>query len=299
MSTSSSATILDKIRIVLVNTSHTGNIGSAARAMKTMGLKNLYLVGPLTPPDGKSHALAAGATDVLASAIIVDTLEEAIADCGLVVGTSARSRTLSWPMLDSRECGATLIEEAQNFPVALVFGRESSGLNNEELRQCNYHVCIDANPEYSSLNLAAAVQTLCYEIRMHYISKQRAPYIEREKTERENLHENYPLSKELENFYGHFEETFSKAGFIRHKHPGAIMAKVRRMYNRTRLESQELAILRGMLSAVDRVVEGRSVDSDAVDKLADQLAQNTAEDHSVDHSVDHAVGHADNPIIKD
>lgn len=248
--------ILDEIRIVLVNTSHTGNIGSAARAMKTMGLKHLYLVDPVTPPDGKSHALAAGATDVLAKAIIVDTLEEAIADCGLVVGTSARSRTLSWPMLDSRECGAKLIQEAQNFPVALVFGRENSGLSNEELQQCNFHVCIDANPEYSSLNLAAAVQTLCYEIRMHYLDVQRAPYAHVAKQESE-----YPLSKELENFYGHFEETFAKAGFIRSKHPGVIMSKVRRMFNRTRLESQELAILRGMMSAVDKVMAGKSKDN--------------------------------------
>lgn len=242
--------MLDAIRVVLVNTSHTGNIGSAARAMKTMGLKHLYLVDPVTKPDGKSHALAAGATDVLGNAVIVDTLEEAIADCGLVVGTSARSRTLSWPMLDSRECGAKLIEEAANYPVALVFGRENSGLSNEELQQCNFHVCIDANPEYSSLNLAAAVQTLCYEIRMHYLQQQRAPFAEKGNPQYE-----YPLAQELENFYQHYEATFLAAGFVRAKHPGAIMAKVRRMFNRTRLESQELAILRGMLSAVDKTMQ--------------------------------------------
>ncbi|GAB54396.1 tRNA (cytidine32/uridine32-2'-O)-methyltransferase [Glaciecola punicea ACAM 611] len=241
--------MLDAIRIVLVNTSHTGNIGSAARAMKTMGLKNLYLVDPVTKPDSKASALAAGATDILANATIVNTLQEAIADCGLVVGTSARSRTLSWPMLDSRECGDKLITEAANYPVALVFGRENNGLSNEELQQCNFHVCIDANPEYSSLNLAAAVQTLCYEIRQHHIALQRAPYIEREALENP-----YPLSKELEKFYVHFESTFAKAGFIRSKHPGVIMSKVRRMFTRTRLESQELAILRGMLSAVDKTV---------------------------------------------
>lgn len=252
---------LDAIRIVLVNTSHTGNIGSAARAMKTMGLKHLYLVDPVSPPDGKSHALAAGATDVLSKAIVVSTLEEAIADCGLVVGTSARSRTLSWPMLDSRECGAKFIEEAPKHPVALVFGRESSGLKNEELQQCHYHVCIDANPEYSSLNLAAAVQTLCYEIRMHHIAKQRAPYINRPQVVQE-----YPLAKELENFYEHFESTFLQAGFVRAKHPGAIMSKVRRMFNRTRLESQELAILRGVLSAVDKALDGSTKRPDDASK---------------------------------
>lgn len=241
--------MLDAIRVVLVNTSHTGNIGSAARAMKTMGLEHLYLVDPVSAPDGKSHALAAGATDVLANATTVATLEEAIADCGLVVGTSARSRTLSWPMLDSRECGAKLIEEAAKYPVALVFGRESSGLTNEELQQCHFHVCIDANPNYSSLNIAAAVQTLCYEIRMHYLAQQRAPFADRDDEIAE-----YPLSEELENFYTHFEKTFLAAGFVRAKHPGAIMSKVRRMFNRTRLESQELAILRGMLSAVDKTL---------------------------------------------
>ncbi|MFT4655480.1 MAG: tRNA (cytidine32/uridine32-2'-O)-methyltransferase [Kangiellaceae bacterium] len=242
--------MLDAIRIVLVNTSHTGNIGSAARAMKTMGLKQLYLVDPVTQPDSKASALAAGATDILANAIIVDTLPQAIADCGLVVGTSARSRTLSWPMLDSRECGEKLISEAANYPVALVFGRENSGLSNEELQQCNFHVCINANPEYSSLNLAAAVQTLCYEIRMHHLALERAPYLKREPLENP-----YPLTNELENFYEHFETTFAESGFIRLHHPGAIMSKVRRMFNRTRLESQELAILRGMLSSVDKTVK--------------------------------------------
>ena len=253
--------MLDSIRIVLVNTSHTGNIGSAARAMKTMGLKQLYLVDPVHQPDGKSNALAAGATDVLANAKIVDTLEDAVADCGWVVGTSARSRTLSWPMLDSRECGAKLIKEVANFPVALVFGRENSGLTNEELQQCHYHVCIEANPEYSSLNLAAAVQTLCYEIRMHYLSLKREPYKEQEQAQKQQLLENplldYPLNKELENFYAHFEETFAQTGFIRAKHPGAIMAKVKRLFNRARLETQELAILRGMLSSIDKTLDDK------------------------------------------
>lgn len=246
-------TMLDSIKIVLVNTSHTGNMGSAARAMKTMGLSNLFLVNPVSLPDGKAHALAAGATDVLANAKVVDTLEEAISDCGLVVGTSARSRTLSWPMLDSRECGQKLNEEVKNYPVALVFGRESSGLSNEELQQCHFHVCIDANPEYSSLNLAAAVQTLCYEIRMHFLAQDRLPFVEKEKRQLQENIDNYPLNKELDNFYEHFQSTFLETGFIRPNHPGAIMSKVRRMFNRTRLEAQELAILRGMLSSIDKL----------------------------------------------
>ncbi len=135
---------------MLVETSHTGNMGSVARAMKTMGLTNLWLVNPLVKPDSQAIALAAGASDVIGNAHIVDTLDEALAGCSLVVGTSARSRTLPWPMLDPRECGLKSVAEAANTPVALVFGRERVGLTNEELQKCHYHVAIAANPEYSS-----------------------------------------------------------------------------------------------------------------------------------------------------
>ena len=146
--------MLQNIRIVLVETSHTGNMGSVARAMKTMGLTNLWLVNPLVKPDSQAIALAAGASDVIGNAQIVDTLDEALAGCSLVVGTSARSRTLPWPMLDPRECGLKSVSEAEQAPVALVFGRERVGLTNDELQKCHYHVAIAANPEYSSLNLA-------------------------------------------------------------------------------------------------------------------------------------------------
>lgn len=235
--------MLDKVKIVLVNTSHTGNIGSAARAMKTMGLYDLVLVDPVSTPDGKASALAAGAGDVLANAKTYDTLNEAIADCGLVIGTSARSRTLSWPMLGSRECGEKIISEVSNYPVALVFGRENSGLTNEELQLCHFHVCIDANPEYSSLNLAAAVQTLCYEIRMAYLSTVKS----------EPSQSDYPLSGELEQFYVHLESTLKHTNFIVPKHPGVVMTKLRRLFNRARPESQELNILRGILSSINKL----------------------------------------------
>lgn len=234
--------MLENIRIVLVNTSHTGNIGSTARAMKTMGLSNLYLVDPVTPPDGKSSALAAGAGDVLANATIVSTLAEAVASCSLVVGTSARSRTLPWPMLEPRECGIKMVEEGQKEQVALVFGRENNGLSNEELQLCHFHVCIPANPEYSSLNLAAAVQTLCYEIRMGFLQQDAYPVVEQE----------YPLSADLERFYSHLEQTLTETGFIVQNHPGVVMTKLRRLVNRARPESQELNILRGILSAMDK-----------------------------------------------
>ncbi|MDC8832685.1 tRNA (cytosine(32)/uridine(32)-2'-O)-methyltransferase TrmJ [Alteromonas gilva] len=237
--------MLENIRIVLVNTSHTGNIGSTARAMKTMGLSNLYLVDPVSEPDGKSSALAAGAGDVLAKAKIVSKLEEAVAGCGLVVGTSARSRTLSWPMLEPRGCGEKLIKEVSNYPVALVFGRENNGLTNEELQQCHFHVCIPANPDYSSLNLAAAVQTLCYEIRMAYLNQDS---YETEEAE-------YPLNDDIERFYVHLESTLSKVQFINPSHPGIVMTRLRRLFNRARPESQELNILRGILASIDKSVE--------------------------------------------
>ncbi|AXR07292.1 tRNA (cytosine(32)/uridine(32)-2'-O)-methyltransferase TrmJ [Salinimonas sediminis] len=237
--------MLENIRIVLVNTSHTGNIGSAARAMKTMGLSNLYLVDPVAPPDGKSSALAAGAGDVLANATTVATLEEAVADCGLVVGTSARSRTHSWPMLEPRGCGEKMIAEVANYPVALVFGRENNGLTNEELQQCHYHVCIPANPEYSSLNLAMAVQTLSYEVRMAWLAKDAIPTEPAE----------YPLNEDLERFYQHLESTLLGTSFVVKNHPGMVMTKLRRLFNRARPESQELNILRGILSSIDKAVK--------------------------------------------
>jgi tRNA (cytidine32/uridine32-2'-O)-methyltransferase len=185
---------------------------------------------------------------VLANAKTVSTLAEAVADCGLVVGTSARSRTLSWPMLEPRECGVKLNAEVEKYPVALVFGRENNGLSNEELQQCHFHVCIPANPEYSSLNLAAAVQTLCYEIRMAHLDATRRPDVQTE----------YPLSHDLEGFYSHLEQTLYKTNFIIAQHPGMVMTKLRRLFNRARPETQELNILRGMLASVEKSIIGKN-----------------------------------------
>jgi tRNA (cytidine32/uridine32-2'-O)-methyltransferase len=237
--------MLENIRIVLVNTSHTGNIGSTARAMKTMGLSNLVLVDPVSPPDGHASALAAGAGDVLASAKQVSTLAEAIQGCGLVVGTSARSRTLPWPMLEPRECGVKLVSEVTQYPVALVFGRENNGLSNEELQQCHFHVCIPANPEYSSLNLAAAVQTLCYEVRMAHLGQEQ--HVEAPLP--------YPLVDDLEAFYSHLEQTLLKTNFIKPQHPGMVMAKLRRIFNRARPDEQEFNILRGILASIEKSIK--------------------------------------------
>lgn len=237
--------MLEQVRIVLVNTSHTGNIGSAARAMKTMGLGELWLVDPVTPPDGQAVALAAGASDILARARIVPTLAEAVADCGLVIGTSARSRTWSWPMLDAREAGEKVMAEAPRHKVALVFGRERTGLSNDELQQCHFHVAIPANPEYSSLNLAMAVQTLSYEVRMAWLNRQAAETPA-------SVEQDYPLSADLERFYQHLEQTLLDTGFIIKPHPGQVMLKLRRLFNRARPEDHELNILRGILTSVQK-----------------------------------------------
>ncbi|RZM71883.1 tRNA (cytosine(32)/uridine(32)-2'-O)-methyltransferase TrmJ [Pseudoalteromonas rubra] len=238
---------LEDIRIVLVNTSHSGNIGSVARAMKTMGLSKLYLVDPACEVDSHASALAAGATDVLGNAVQVEKLEDAIADCALTIGTSARSRTLSWPMVGPRECAQKLVDGAEQTPVALVFGRENSGLTNEELQLCNYHVCIPANPEYSSLNLAMAVQTLAYETRMTYLDRQEQP-VEQDDAQ-------YPTSQQMELFYEHLESTLNDTGFIIKQHPGMVMTKLKRLFNRARPEDQELNILRGILSSINKSIK--------------------------------------------
>jgi tRNA (cytidine32/uridine32-2'-O)-methyltransferase len=235
---------LEDIRIVLVNTSHSGNIGSVARAMKTMGLSKLYLVDPACEVDSHASALAAGATDVLGNSVTVSKLEEAIADCSLTIGTSARSRTLSWPMVEPRECAQKLVDGSESGPVALVFGRENSGLTNEELQLCNYHVCIPANPEYSSLNLAMAVQTLTYETRMAFLDKQDRPVEEDDAV--------YPSSQQMELFYEHLESTLKETGFIIKQHPGMVMTKLKRLFNRARPEDQELNILRGILTSINK-----------------------------------------------
>ncbi|WP_192457356.1 tRNA (cytosine(32)/uridine(32)-2'-O)-methyltransferase TrmJ [Musicola keenii] len=235
--------MLENIRIVLVETSHTGNMGSTARAMKTMGLSRLFLVNPLVKPDSQAISLAAGASDVISHATIVETLDQALEGCSLVIGTSARSRTLQWPMLEPRECGVLSAKEARHTPVAIVFGRERVGLTNDELQKCHYHVAIPANPEYSSLNLAMAVQLLSYEIRVAWLDNLKAEEPAYEESP-------YPLVDDLERFYQHLEQTLLQTGFIRHSHQGQVMHKLRRLFTRARPESQELNILRGILSSI-------------------------------------------------
>ena len=247
--------MLQNIRIILINTFHPGNIGSAARAMKTMGLQDLCLVTPQRFPAPEAESMAAGAQDVLASARVFSSLEDAIADCALVIGTSARSRTHSFsrPMLAAEHCAAKLVAESENTPVALVFGQETMGLTNSDLEKCHFHTTIDANPAYPVLNVASAIQILCYEIYKASIVKpstkvSTTPHPTTCDTE-------YPLNQELELFYEHLEASLNDINFIIKQHPGLVMTRLRRLFNRARPESKELNMLRGILNAVQRSAE--------------------------------------------
>ncbi|GLO60030.1 tRNA (cytidine/uridine-2'-O-)-methyltransferase TrmJ [Vibrio sp. MACH09] len=241
--------MLNNVKVILVGTSHPGNIGSAARAMKVMGLNQLVLVDPQCEVDEQTVALAAGAADIAQNATVVATLEDAIGDCGLVVGSSARSRTLEWPMLEPRECGEKFAIEGEQHPVALVFGRERTGLTNDELQSCHYHVCIPANPEYSSLNLAMAVQTLAYEVRVAYLNRSQINDSKQEEV--------YPRHKELEMFYQHLEKVITDTQFISQDKPNQVMTKLRRLFSRSRPEIGEINILRGILSSIEKQIESK------------------------------------------
>jgi tRNA (cytidine32/uridine32-2'-O)-methyltransferase len=241
--------LFNRIRIVLVNTSHPGNIGGVARAMKNMGLARLYLVEPKEFPADKAVWRSAGAVDVLENAVVVESLDEAIADCGLVVGTSARERRIPWPLVTPRECGERCWSEAEKHEVAVIFGREDRGLKNEELHKCNYHVHIPANAEYSSLNLAAAVQVISYEIRMAYLTAKEG------QLPQFNDWDVPPANQQaLEMYYQHLQETLHDLGFIEPDNPRQTMTRLRRLYNRVRLDQMELSILRGMLTSVQNYI---------------------------------------------
>ncbi len=235
------------VRVVLVETSHPGNIGASARAMKTMGLSELVLVAPKSFPSADATARASGADDVLAGASVCASLGEAIADCVHVVGASARSRSLQWPTIDARNCAAQLWERAAAGPVAVVFGPEHSGLTNEQLARCHELVHIPANPDYSSLNLAMAVQVVCYELLMAHaeIGTWRAGLQEEER--------DAPLATadEVEAFHIHLEDLMRRTGFLNPDHPRQLKLRLRRIFNRAQLDQTEVNILRGLFSAVD------------------------------------------------
>ena len=242
----------DNIRIVLVNTSHPGNIGAAARAMKNMSLTRLTLVAPEEFPSGVAVGRAASAVDILEKASVVDTLQEAIADCSLVVGTSARSRSIPWPMLNPRECGEKIVQEAGQHPVALVFGREDSGLNNDELQLCHFHVQIPANENYSSLNLAAAVMVLSYEIYSAYLTQQEQPQ------DAPVWDQELSTAAQMEHFYGHLEDVLVDLDFHDPENPRQLMQRLRRLYGRIRIDAMEMNILRGILTHIQQRIGTRN-----------------------------------------
>ena len=237
---------LEQARIVLVHTSHPGNIGATARAMKNMGLTRLWLVRPKQYPDEQATWRAAGAADLLEQAVVVDTLDQAIAGCGLVVGTSARGRRIPWPLLNPRETAAKIYPELSRHPVALLFGREDRGLTNEELQRCHLHVNIPANEDYSSLNLAMAVQVICYELRMQHLAPQLSadPMLEWDQP--------WASVEDQERFFHHLQEVLLELGFLKPRAPKQLMTRLRRLFSRTRLDQMEVSILRGILTSIQQ-----------------------------------------------
>lgn len=231
--------IFNHIRIVLCQTSHPGNIGSTARAMKTMGLSRLYLVRPKHFPDGEANSLAVNAADLLDTAVVTQTLEEALADCQFVIGVSGKQRSLSQQVITVREAAAEVKNIAAHQEVALVFGTEMSGLSNEEADRCHMLATIPANPEYTSLNLAQAVQIMCYELRMA-ITTGELHYQEKPAE--------LASQQDLERFYEHMREVLEQIGYINPRAPKKLFERLRRMYGRTRLEKEEVNLLRGILT---------------------------------------------------
>ncbi len=242
------AASMDNIRIVLVNTSHPGNIGGVARAMKNMGLSRLYLVKPKRFPAEDAVWRAASARELLDHAVVTETLDEALEGCGLIIGTSARERRIPWPLLDPRQCARQVQEESSQHPVALLFGREDRGLTNAELRKCHYHVHIPTSEDYSSLNLAAAVQVIAYELRMALIEQ---GSVDRGLVRDWDVE---PASNmEMEYFYEHLEAVLMQIDFIDPVTPRQSMTRLRRLFNRVRMDRMELAMLRGVLTNVEKV----------------------------------------------
>jgi tRNA (cytidine32/uridine32-2'-O)-methyltransferase len=249
--------MLDKIQIILVGVSHPGNIGAAARAMKTMGLSHLRLVQPKSFPCVEATARASGADDLLVNAQLFDTFEESVQDCHLIFGTSARQRMIAWPVLTPKACAEKA--QASQGSVAYVFGREQSGLTNKELDICHFVVQIPTNPTFTSLNVAAAVQILAYELRCTFdkplnSSQLSAPLTdEMEIGSVRNFVRDPPASNEaMSHFYQHLEQTLIEIDFLDPQKPRLLMRRLYRLFNRMQLLNSEVQILRGILTAAQR-----------------------------------------------
>jgi len=242
--------VLENIRIVLIETRHPGNIGAAARAMKVMGINRLCLVNPQSFPDGKSFAMSGGAADLLDQAEVYESLDQAIDGCHLIVGTSARSRSIPWPVQDARESAKTLVKEPAGHELAILFGREDRGLTNEELQTCHFHLQIPSNPEYGVLNIASAVQVVCYELRMAALEQQPEadkPDLWSWGTEWDEV----PATRDqVERFFEHLEQTLVDIKVINPDNPRQLMTRMKRLYLRARPDRTEISLLRGMLTAI-------------------------------------------------
>ncbi len=254
---------LSHVRIVMVNTTLPANIGSALRAMKTMGLSKLVLVAPKTYPHPDIDALAAGATDLIEQIEIVETLADAIKDCHLVFGTSARSRTIPWPLLDARPAAEKSISAVVNDQqdVAVVFGREDRGLTNEELAMANYHVTIPVNTDYGVLNVAQAIQVICYEMRMATLAAVESGEdgaATMPVTDTESMQWDEPLvtHEQMEQFYPHIEKMLAEIEFLDPKNPRLLPLRLRRLFGRIQLDRMEYHLLRGIFSRVQALNNG-------------------------------------------
>ncbi|WP_151706934.1 RNA methyltransferase [Acinetobacter sp. TUM15064] len=267
---------LSHVRIVMVNTTLPANIGSALRAMKTMGLSKLVLVAPKTYPHPDIDALAAGATDLIAQIEIVETLADAIKDCHLVFGTSARSRTIPWPLLDARPAAEKSISAvlSDQQEVAVVFGREDRGLTNEELAMANYHVTIPVNTDYGVLNVAQAIQVICYEMRMATLAAVESGEDEAATmpvTDTESMQWDEPLvtHEQMEQFYPHIEKMLAEIEFLDPKNPRLLPLRLRRLFGRIQLDRMEYHLLRGIFSRVQALNNGTWKKSNT-DQIEDQ-----------------------------
>jgi tRNA/rRNA methyltransferase len=248
---------LDNVRIVLSHTSHPGNIGAAARAMKTMGLDSLYLVNPKSFPDKEAERRAAGAWSVLNNAKVCRNLDEALSGTVLAAAVTARQRDLSHEVFDARRGALELLSHARQNPVALVFGTEMSGLTTPEVSKCQIIVHIPANPEYSSLNLASAVQLMAYELRMALPSIEPLPTV--------GVRASFD---EMELLYHHLERVAINSGFLDPQEPKRLMQRIRRMFARAGLEKEEVNILRGMLNACEKQVQAAHQHISSNDSIA-------------------------------
>lgn len=238
--------LLDQLCIVMIQTSHPGNIGSAARAMKTMGIHDLRLVNPTRFHSPETKALASGADDILENARLCSTLQEALADCHYVIGTSARNeRSLRWPQMDARECGQWVAKHLPKQKIALVFGRERTGLTNDELEHCQALVHIPMAFDFFSLNIAAAIQIICYECMMAV--RQASKPIEQ--TSINELDEEPATAAAMESFFTHLESTLVEVEYLDPENPRLLMRRLRRLYGRITPTQSEVNILRGMLAA--------------------------------------------------